>query len=57
MQRINTKNFTASCRTNAPLFYSSIVAFVLLCAVGTPATVRDNEILYIGENAIRRERL
>ena len=37
--------------TNTLLLYFRIVVFVLLCAVATPATVRNNEILYIGGTA------
>ncbi len=51
MQRINTKRVNVLCRMNALLLYCRIVVFVLLCAVATPATVRNNEILFIGGTA------
>lgn len=51
MQLINETKLSAFSKTNAFLLYSRVVAFVLLSAVATAATVKDNEILYIGGTA------
>jgi hypothetical protein len=51
MLYLNKKHFIALKRSNALKAYPQIVVLLLLCAIAARATVRDNEILYIGGTA------